>query len=631
MQEFSSLNGYAVKDAIARKGITKTNSTTLSNSFEGGLKINSISGTSVQDGTPAPDNQIAIHNAFDCVEMMQGVYLYADGKHNASLTQYVCNKKPIPCKSGDVIRVKSEKEMIQCGVVYYNKNGYLSNDYSRYDGQVRTDWEFTVPSDATHFNFNIKGASNITPSTVGKIELTINGKYVAMAKTVGKNLLDCRGLKTTTSNGVTYTPVYVNGMLEYINVNGTATANAYYNLALDGTPPTGDLVGYISDANVGVFTSFGYFRADNTYADYKTTNTSIAFSYPEDAVKLRVHMHVKSGTTVSNAKIYPMIRLASVEDATYEPYKESIATILLDAPLRGIGDAKDEIVKQNGVWGVLRRFAEETFDGSADERARFSPSLIGDGVSYRWVISTPNAKIFTDGYKTANILSSRYAPIPSNSIWAGMQGISVAASSHNLLIFSDELNDDDNATVFDSFSDNPLTVVYETETSTFEALDTDSQIALNSLETFNGATHISFDSYVKPTSEVEYGESLAGTYAIKGMLMAEVNAMKGEDLEVIYESDTITVQKVGKMVTIELFGANNYDFFNVWRDTVVPLYPPTKDIYRMVIIHNSDSAMAGRVWLVPNGMMSVSKLDAINSSMNPTETSLDGEISYNTI
>ena len=77
-------------------------------------------------GQPAPNPQypIAIENTFDCVEMMQGHYIYNTGVYeNNSLR--VCNKNPIPCKGGDKIGLGMENAE-QMVVVYYTDSGYLN-------------------------------------------------------------------------------------------------------------------------------------------------------------------------------------------------------------------------------------------------------------------------------------------------------------------------------------------------------------------------------------------------------------------------------------------------------------------------------------------------------------------------
>lgn len=522
-------DGYEeMVDEVFGLDIKSSTKSPLLNTRNGGLRFNTIKGKSEQNTEPTPTNPVSIKNAFECVELMQGGYNSTTGIY-ASNSARVCTKNQLPCVSGDVVKIATEKTPVANGyqIVFFNNGTYLSSSVG---SGTNNEFSATVPSGATSFVVSLVFSESTTPSTVGKVKLTINGKVLVPIKTVGKNLLDCRGLKTTTMNGVTFTPIYnASGELEYINVNGTAATNTWFN-TIDKLMPSGSYV-LNTNSNYSQTTHMGYMvNASGTTVGNEWDNGG-KFTLNDDTLGHFV-IFVRSGITVSNAKYYPMVRRAEVEDATYEPYKESNAYIKLSDSLRGIGDVKDEIVKQNGVWGVLRRFAEETFDGSADERARFSYSLIGDGVSYRWVISTPNAKIFTDGYKTANILSSRYAPIPSNSLWAGMQGISVAASSRNLLIFSDELNDDDNSTIIESFSENPLTVVYELATPTFEELDADSQIALNSLETFDGATSISFDSVVQPTFEVEYGESKVGAYTLKALNTSESNEIRYKELAV---------------------------------------------------------------------------------------------------
>ena len=76
-------------------------------------------------------------------------------------------------------------------------------------------------------------------------------------------------------------------------------------------------------------------------------------------------------------------------------------------------------------------------------------------------------------------------------------------------------------------ANNPITVQYKLATPTIEILDTESQIALNSLETFNGVTYIEVDSMVKPKAiKSEFGTSKVGAYTLKALNIAETNAVR---------------------------------------------------------------------------------------------------------
>ena len=149
----------------------------------------------------------------------------------------------------------------------------------------------------------------------------IGGGESQQNTTSGKNLLDCSGLTEKTVQGITFTPVYENGMLQYINVNGTATANADYTIkymdfvanteyAINGCPSGGSSVTYFFAINGTTSTKFDLGSGNAfTFDSEKNTNALI---------------RIRANVTASNLKFYPMVRLASVTDATYEPYTGGI-------------------------------------------------------------------------------------------------------------------------------------------------------------------------------------------------------------------------------------------------------------------------------------------------------------------
>lgn len=146
--------------------------------------------------------------------------------------------------------------------------------------------------------------------------------------TSGKNLLDCSGLTEQTINGVTFTPVYENGMLQYINVNGTATGLVNYTVATTTYIANQEYV--LSGCPSGGGGSTYKIKAtnDSKYADY---GNGVTFSYTEDTSS-SVIIVVYSGTTISNIKFYPMLRDSSIGDATCEPYTGGIPSPNPDYP-----------------------------------------------------------------------------------------------------------------------------------------------------------------------------------------------------------------------------------------------------------------------------------------------------------
>ena len=136
--------------------------------------------------------------------------------------------------------------------------------------------------------------------------------------TTGKNLLNTENLSEFTTNGITFTPVYDGKFLKYIEANGTATANAFYadnkithifeagvNYILSGCPSGG-----------GSTTYSIYYGQSSSNADTGDGRTIIA----SETTTYQVALLVRNGYTANKLRFYPMVRLASVTDNTYEPY-----------------------------------------------------------------------------------------------------------------------------------------------------------------------------------------------------------------------------------------------------------------------------------------------------------------------
>lgn len=148
-----------------------------------------------------------------------------------------------------------------------------------------------------------------------------NPSYPQEIRTVkGKNLMDCRGLTEQTINGVTFTPVYDdNGNLLYVNVNGTATANANYGLSLDfNLPKESYILSGCPSGGANASSYKMYLNHSTNGAVYVDVGNGKTFTNDYD--KLSAVIVVYSGYTATALRFYPMIRPASVADATYAPY-----------------------------------------------------------------------------------------------------------------------------------------------------------------------------------------------------------------------------------------------------------------------------------------------------------------------
>lgn len=117
---------------------------------------------------------------------------------------------------------------------------------------------------------------------------------------------------TKTENGVTFTHSGT-----YYNINGTATDNAFCNATTDVPMETGKtyiLSGMHDEWQEGIEICVRY--VDNVNIIATATKDDVAFTCPAPCY---AYVVVKTGTTVSNKKWYPMIRDARIASEAYVP------------------------------------------------------------------------------------------------------------------------------------------------------------------------------------------------------------------------------------------------------------------------------------------------------------------------
>ena len=182
------------------------------------------------------------------------------------------------------------------------------------------------------FNVYGKTTQNGTPTHDAPVELVSAGNGGTLAVNVCcKNLLKIT-LATQTSKGITCT---VNGDGSVV-INGTATDDVFFHLGtvrcfantkyrLSG--------GHSGGTNSTCYLYYKYGETANHYA--KDYGNGTEFTPPSDIGNAAIITVVK-GVTVSNLVFYPMITLASVTDAQYEPYKGQTLTVSMPNGLPGI-------------------------------------------------------------------------------------------------------------------------------------------------------------------------------------------------------------------------------------------------------------------------------------------------------
>lgn len=200
---------------------------------------------------------------------------------------------------------------------------------------LKTEGESIVLSDASEYplqNLKLFGRSTQdgTPTPDAPVDIvSVENPLVAI---YGKNLLPCVDVETVTRNGITFTAQYDRlGRLEYISASGTATALSYCTIAKTINLPNGDYI--LSGCPNGG--GAGMYDIRFNGVDTRDGGESAQFTITEETVQSNVTCVVASGVTVTDLRFKPMVRLASVTDATYEPYIET-KTVKTSHTLPGI-------------------------------------------------------------------------------------------------------------------------------------------------------------------------------------------------------------------------------------------------------------------------------------------------------
>lgn len=323
----------------------------------------------------------------------------------------ICEKDVLAKKHGKLI---IGDYYLKCFVIGSKPSEYLkSKSYMKTDITISTDMASWYKETTTIFR--PKSALNTSESAEGKEILIGNAsnsvliKYGAdgytQQKTLsGKNLLPSSGLVETTNNGITFTPVYEDGLLQYINANGTATANVAYSISTQTLENGSYILNGCMDGSTSTYILTVRTSKNGTNTWYNNTTSDKAFTISDTETFGSCCIQVKSGVTVSNVKIYPMIRLATETDSTYGPYCGGTASPNPDYPqdIQGLAD--------DGILTVQTIAGENLYDGGGTTTANIpldAPLYDGDYIEY-----------FADG--TGQIVRNNYEFNVASSDCRGM-------------------------------------------------------------------------------------------------------------------------------------------------------------------------------------------------------------------
>lgn len=475
-------------------------------------------GRSTQDGEPTPTEPITPKSNGDMGyfdgELLNGVYSTSNGIYGSN-ANYLCNKNPIPCNASDDVTFTYHTDtQYNLMILFYDEDmNYLS-----YKNTTTSDTlTATAPTNASYCNFNIGYGSALSIANASPITVTINDKYALIVDSVGKNLLE-NTATTQTVGGLTFT-VNDDGIW---NVTGTINGgnNLFINSKLKLKAGT-----YVLSGMKNVVTTASEFRLsvyDGTtvYANLYAGKDEVTFTLSQDMELIVFVSFATVGATVSGT-IYPMLRLASVTDSTYEPYIKSRKYIPISAPLRGIGEVTD--VASLSECEVNRKFTKAVFDGSSDETWRYFNTYDN---YYSVSVSISNIA------KTTNAVCSHFKNTDILNVAPNSGKFTINANRFVTFGFSADI-----ATTLDEWKTwlqaNPITVIYELAEPTTESIEP------IEIVTYDNVTHISVSD--DADMEVEYPTSkVAG--------IASIGWSKGRRAE--YDLEQLKAQMLALQTTI---------------------------------------------------------------------------------
>ena len=204
--------------------------------------------------------------------------------------------------------------------------GYISADAEVSDLKLYPMIRLSTESDTYEPYFNI---------------CPISGWDAVSVTRAGKNLLDTSDVETVTRNGVSF----VRNSDGSITASGTSTAD-WQSRLFSGYLPSGSykLSGGIS-SSVRLRLGQG---SQNTLIGHDS-GSELSFTLTEETL-ISVNIRFANGAD-ANVTIYPMIRLASESDATYEPYQgKTVTTDLTQTVYGGTLDVVSGMLTINTVY-----------------------------------------------------------------------------------------------------------------------------------------------------------------------------------------------------------------------------------------------------------------------------------------
>ena len=468
-----------------------------------------LTGNSVQGENPAPDNPQEIKSAgrksknlFNIADLIVG-HVQKDGTINEKETFYRSVILDVPEDGKYRISFNSNNDYT---MLYFSEayiNGVYSQPYVRVHAgnsnslislkKGKNILSFSTYNNNTQVDFP-KDHNIMIAEESETLDYESYGCFFDL-KITGKNLLSNKPTdwmigKTTSWGAVPQTPVSygknVKNAIATINVKSSTN----YSFINKETNKLWVCRIIELDANgLGLVNHALYANESFNYKKYNFSTRSNAANIVFEIKK--VDNTELLSTDIESNKI--MLVEGEVNEPTpYEPYAEQFMQIVLNEPLRGIGEYKDTITKD----GVVRKIKRAVFDGSENEKWGLSREH-ENHINFALVIK--GAITVNTGIRTMMDKFKYFGAIwNSDLLGQDMFGATLRINMPKTL-----------ATDLQTFktwlSQNPLTVDYVLAEPVTEPLPESVQAQLAALYSENGTTHVFVDSgKVEAGINIEY-------------------------------------------------------------------------------------------------------------------------------
>ena len=460
-------------DNIEMEGV---GSLMLPNSLKAPLERLELIGNSVQGENPAPDNPQEIKSAGRKSKNLFDIN-YFKNKNNLQTIQcegfallgITCNVKPNTnyTLSARLAEVKYNLNIANKGTRFSLTSSPARTLMSNDDGTLCIGF-YGVTADKVNMDDFMKQYKNIQLEEGNVASDYDPYGYLLDLKVTGKNLLSNKPADWQIGKGLSWSTypndpisIYrvINSAVNVINLKPSTTYSIVNNSEKI-------VISRMIERNL----------SENGIKDHGFRSSKYTFATNQNTMNAILQIKKVDGTELLSSDIESikiMLVEGEVNEPTpYEPYTEQSMQIVLNEPLRGIGDYKDTITKDGIVRKILEapiaEYLQNAIYGNPGEK------YISSSVPKCYINYDKNKCMSNIGF-ASNAENKKYIPLP------------------RLESFLIKVSDDDTVeTIKEKMKD--VIVAYTTKEPVTEPLPESVQAQLQALHSENGMTHVLVDS-----------------------------------------------------------------------------------------------------------------------------------------